>query len=85
MWHVYVQLVYLYVREPCFHILMRAHLSANQSAHTILVIIVFIKLCHYYQCIKCNYFKKKANAHLYTFNVTNIILKWLINEHFTIT
>ena len=33
-----LQLVYIYVKQPCLHTLMQARLSANQSARTILVI-----------------------------------------------
>ena len=34
-----LQLVYLYVTQPCLHTLMQTRLSANQSARTILVIL----------------------------------------------
>ena len=36
-----LQLVYLYVTQPCLHTLMQPRLSANQSARTILVIREF--------------------------------------------
>ena len=69
-----VACVQLYITQPCLHTLMQTRLSANQSAHTILV--KFYKHMYHYMINSVKYFKIEMMApgtveKLFCFNVTN--------------